>query len=66
MPSNSRPFVSRPVSTTTRSSPDGGTDESMAARAPRASSASSGQDASQALTSDRRAAGTTTPTVPAT
>ena len=37
----------------------------MAARAPGASAASSGQDASQALTSERRATGTTTPTVPA-
>ena len=66
MPSNSRPLVSRPVSTTTRSSPDGVTEESMAARAPGASAASSGQDASQAFTSDRRATGTTTPTVPDT
>lgn len=67
MPSNSNPLVSRPVSTTTRSSPDGGNEESCAAaRAPGASSASSGQDASQALTSARRAAGTTMPTVPAT
>ena len=38
----------------------------MAARAPGASSASSGHDASQALTSERRATGTTMPTVPAT
>ena len=38
----------------------------MAARAPGASSANSGHEASQALTSERRATGTTTPIVPPT
>ena len=49
-----------------RSSPLGVTLESTAARALGASAASSGQDASQALTSERRATGTTMPTVPVT
>jgi len=52
MPSNSRPLVSRPVSTTIRSSPEGARVESTDDRAEGASVANSGQDASHELTSD--------------